>query len=35
MRIRSQLGVGTIVGVRLPREGRPTAEPGEFPDTLH
>jgi two-component system cell cycle sensor histidine kinase PleC len=35
MRIRSQLGVGTIVGVRLPREGRPPAESGEFPDTLH
>jgi two-component system cell cycle sensor histidine kinase PleC len=34
MRIRSQLGVGTIVGVRLPREGRPPAESGEFPDTL-
>jgi len=35
MRIRSQLGVGTIVGVRLPREGRLTAEASEFPDTLH
>jgi two-component system cell cycle sensor histidine kinase PleC len=34
MRIRSSLGVGTIVGVRLPREGRPT-EGSEIPDTLH
>jgi two-component system cell cycle sensor histidine kinase PleC len=34
MRIRSTLGVGTIVGVRLPREGRPLDD-GEISDTLH
>jgi two-component system cell cycle sensor histidine kinase PleC len=34
MRIRSTLGVGTIVGVRLPREGRPT-EDSDISETLH
>jgi two-component system, cell cycle sensor histidine kinase PleC len=34
MRIRSTPGVGTIVGVRLPREGRPLDD-GEISDTLH
>jgi len=34
MRIRSTLGVGTIVGVRLPRDGRPLMT-GEVSDTLH
>jgi hypothetical protein len=29
MRIRSTLGVGTIVGVRLPRDGRPLDEEDE------
>jgi two-component system cell cycle sensor histidine kinase PleC len=34
MRIRSTLGVGTIVGVRLPREGRPM-EDSDISETLH
>jgi len=34
MRIRSALGVGTIVGVRLPRDGRPL-EAEEISDTVH
>jgi two-component system cell cycle sensor histidine kinase PleC len=34
MRIRSTLGVGTIVGVRLPRDGRPLDQE-EVSDTLH
>jgi two-component system cell cycle sensor histidine kinase PleC len=34
MRIRSTLGVGTIVGVRMPREGM-LADAGEISDTLH
>jgi signal transduction histidine kinase len=34
MRIRSTLGVGTIVGVRLPRDGR-LLEADEISETLH
>jgi len=34
MRIRSTLGVGTIVGVRLPRDGHPLRA-GEISDALH
>jgi two-component system cell cycle sensor histidine kinase PleC len=34
MRIRSTLGIGTIVGVRLPRDGRPLDQE-EVSDTLH
>jgi two-component system, cell cycle sensor histidine kinase PleC len=34
MRIRSSLGVGTIVGVRLPRDGR-AQEAEEISETLH
>src|SRR5262245_32919900 len=34
MRIRSTLGIGTVVGVRLPRDGRPL-ETEEMLETLH